>query len=269
MKTHIFPLVLVCLMLALPLIARAEHKPHVTWFGFNYPPYYIPEGELANTGIHDVARKLFIKALPQYEHTVTTLNTTRLIQSFKSRDQSVIYCVPGSAPIPGLTHVLYTNAMYHTAPEGLIVHESSPLYQQGAEISLKDVLKDGRFTIGYLKASSVSPMVLELIEEYAKNTVTIQQTAPLKSLRMLEVQSVNGVIHFPLTYKSMLETYPRLSHLRFMKIKEQGNFGYPISAYCMDNKAGRQFVKELNQIIARPGFSDTLQDRMTYFIEHR
>ena len=250
MKT-ILHLLLILFFLNSSLFAKEK----IRWLIWELNPEFILNGKEAGNGYADKFLKMFIKKLPQYEHSIVWLNTKRWFKESGKKGT----CTPHVWKRFKLDSQYYSKPYTLTAPHGILIHKKNAhkFGKRGKILSVEEILKDDSLTLTvplfkYEQEGSRYPVLFKYFQPYLgkKHLQEVTTNANETHPKMLDKDRTDYLIAYPTTAPA----YARIDNVQndyiFYSIKEDPYYK-KIHVSCTKSPLGKEVITQINEMLTK------------------
>ncbi len=228
---------------------HAQDKPIIRWLTWQQVPNFITKGPFAGQGLGDQITHAIQQKLPQYQHKNLISNANRYHSLIRQPD----VCVAWAWIVPGSKEYRLHSRPVSLAPKTGILTLKSKAHlfgKPGDVLSLQQLLKKPKLTLGYLKAMVYTKSVHTLLDKYQLqgNVFTSARSEVQFDLKMLDTNRVDYFFAFPSQPIFNAKTKGIKNHYQFYNIDEIDKYTAMFS-HCPKNDFGKKVMAQLDKII--------------------
>ncbi len=238
----------------------AKTKEPIIWFIWDLPPEFVRTGPWENQGYADKFLKLFVKNLPEYEHSIQEVNVTRWSREVLKPNRCSAHLWGGFFP----NKLLLSKPYSFTPPHVAIFHRrhQKRIGPKGTIVSLKELLTqtDLRLMIMRLNVSedaeqSRYPVLYPYLRPYLGETHLIEQknSRNVVNLKLLNRDRAD----YTLGYPSTITAQRRIKGLRddyiAYHLKEHSLYK-AVYVACNNDNHGRAVIQKINTLLNKKTF---------------
>lgn len=248
------------------VVCPAQAKTSLNWFIVDIPPVYIIEEGKPVGGYGEESMRFVMDKLPQYEHSVDTMNLSRGLNHLREgkhtsfstllknseRDKFIEFSIPAQLVLP--LHLI-------------VREEAFPAIQQyvdeNGEVDLNRMLVAGKNSLGIASGRSYSHLIDEILAKHEGHpNIYFRSSMNVSSglLHMLQIGRLDCILEFPVTvgfilkkgYKDHSDPHKKLISLPIKGMPHffKTHFAAPKSDW------GKILIKRINEILRKHRTSD-------------
>ncbi|MEG3638773.1 TIGR02285 family protein [Magnetococcus sp. PR-3] len=260
---HMF--VLLLYLQAIPAMAQMT-PTNIRWLIFDFPPIYVVSGPLQGQGFVDHMEQDIKQRLPQYQHSRSTTNIKRVLETIKAQQQ---VCASGLLWTENQAqYITYSLPFMFVLPAKFVIRaEDLPRFQPyldpNGALSLRQLLNQTDLILGYTHARAYSKTLAPIIEHDTNPTNSLASnrdsvTKPL--INMLNHKRFDYTIAFPSEVRFLAQELS-IAPETFLTIPIlESNWAQHAYVGCPKTPWGEQVIARVNQEIKKlrtqPGFME-------------
>lgn len=247
--------------------SQAATGGDIVWYYFDVPPQYITTGQQKEKGFLDLAlRQEIVPGLPKYNHRLVEAPFQRLELMLKQKPNA---CVMGLFKKPEREQFMWFSRPFLAQfPPGILVNQAArakvaPFLDHSGKVSLGKLLEAGELKVGVGGTRSYGSVIDGLLKPYLNEPrvyVNAAGSASSNLLRMAALGRVDVVPGFPYEARYQgIDTNKGSAALTYFPLMEQPEFLVGHAA-CSKTEFGRQVIREVDEILRRPGVRQAIAD---------
>ena len=254
----LMPAVLTCLLVLLFMGSAPawgdSHKPVVHWPHFEWPPYYIIDGETVS-GVGFEIQELLRANLPGYDHRIINSPPQRSLQQAKTGET---YCFTGALRTPDRERYLtYSIPCRLTEPQMLVIRKAdskrfAPFMSNGT-LSLARILAKQTLSLGLTRGFRYPKGVEAILADYklSSNVELVHRENSMDvRLSLLMANRIDCFLALPANLIYLAKQRHLLNRIEIYPLLESNEYAVGYIA-CTSNPVGEELIGKINKILMR------------------
>lgn len=250
--------------------AEGDAKPKLTWIWIDWQPAWIKDGPLAGKGYAQTVERMLRERMPQYHHQARSVSNVRIYSALKNRDA----CFAASH-YKGIDlqpekreGIIWSAPAYIFFYHGIIARpdalEQIKTHEQDGYVNFNSLITDKKLIGAFQPGRSYSRWLNPIFEDESKTTNLFRWSGEAQltqsMFKLMDAKRIDYFVDYVIMLKYDQATSGTRKAYTYLPIKEHKELLGLGSIACSDTPLGRQFIKDINAVLAEIRLTDEVRE---------